>query len=42
MCYEEIIHLLKGEIEEAKEEAKVIQENVENVVGENGFLRKEL
>lgn len=40
MCYEETIHLLKTELDEAKEQAKVILDNVENIVSENNFIRR--
>jgi regulator of replication initiation timing len=42
MCYEESLHLLKTELDEAKEEAASILENTEKIVTENSFLRKEL
>lgn len=42
MCYEEVMHLLRAELEEAREQAKAIGQNVTNIVEENNFIRKEL
>lgn len=42
MRYEEVLGVMKGELEQAKEESEGIKDNVEKVVNENGFLRKEL
>lgn len=42
MCYEEVMHLLRAELEEAREQAKAIGQNVANIVEENNFIRKEL